>query len=77
MRYKWLDTEIDMSTVDPNKKIQKMRTEQEMRWALLILQDGYSITAQSHVSEPDVIFSDVIEELLEARKILAAERENT
>lgn len=61
-----------MTTIDPNKKIQKLRTEEEMRKALLqLLERKHMLSVPPQVEDADMVLSDVIEELLEARKKLA------
>jgi len=60
-----------MAKVNPNKRIQKRRTEQEMRNALADFLYGKaqrSIPPQD--DDADVILTDCIEELLEARQML-------
>jgi hypothetical protein len=60
-----------MAKIDPKKKIQKRRTEEEMRCALMDYDTGH--TQRSTPSQDDdtgIILKDCIEELLEARKTL-------
>jgi hypothetical protein len=61
-----------MTRIDPNKKIQKAHTEQEMRLALVALINGkHTLHIPPQVEDADMVFFDIIEELLEARKKLA------
>lgn len=60
-----------MTTIDPDKKIQRIRTEQEMRVALLnLLERKHTLSVPPQVEDADMVLSDVIEELLEARKTI-------
>lgn len=61
-----------MAKINPQKKIQKRRTEVEMRQALLKLYDsgGNMACLTADVDSPDVILQDCIEELLEARQMI-------
>lgn len=58
-----------MPKIDPNKKIQKQRTEQEMKKALEKLSSSGNARIID-VDDPDIILNDVIEELLEKRQII-------
>ena len=61
-----------MTTIDPNKKIQRIRTEEEMRKALAAYTlDNVHMSIPPQSYDDDIVLSDVIEELLEARKELA------
>lgn len=61
-----------MTTIDPNKTIQKYRREEEMRYALAtLINQGHTLHIPPQVEDADIVLSDVIEELLEARKKLA------
>ena len=65
-----------MSTIDFDKKIQKHRTEEEMRKALLqLLERKHMLSVPPQVEDADIVISDVIEELLEAREKLSKEQE--
>jgi hypothetical protein len=60
-----------MTTIDPNKKIQKIRTEDEIRKALLnLLERKHTLSVPPQVEDADMVLSDVIEELLEARETI-------
>lgn len=60
-----------MTTIDPNKTIHKYRREEEMRKALLqLLERKHMLSVPPQVEDADMVLSDVIEELLEARKKL-------
>ena len=61
-----------MSKINPQKKIQKRRTEAEMRKALQTLYDsgGNMACITADADSPDVVMRDIIEELLEARQLL-------
>lgn len=66
------EREQTMTTIDPNKTIQKYRREEEMRKALLqLLERKHTLSVPPQVEDADIVLSDVIEELLEARKKLA------
>ena len=58
-----------MTKINPNKLIQKRRTEQEMRTALYDLRIGCP-KLEHGIDDTDTVLSDVIEELLEARAII-------
>lgn len=61
-----------MTTIDPNKKIQRIRTEEEMRKALAAYTlDNVNMSIPPQSYDDDMVLSDVIEELLEARKKLS------
>jgi hypothetical protein len=55
--------------INPQKKIQKQRTEQEMRTALYDFRIGHP-KLNIDIDDTDTVFADVIEELLEKREIL-------
>lgn len=60
-----------MTKINPNKRIQKRRTEAEMRKALKAFCDGKPqrcIPPQD--DDSDIILQDCIEELLEKRQLL-------
>ena len=60
-----------MSTIDSNKRMQKWRTEQEIRMALNdFISQKYALHIPPQVEDADMVLSDVIEELLQARKVL-------
>lgn len=61
-----------MAKVNPNKPIQKRRTEQEMRNALTDWRTGNAqhFHVPSEMDDTDIILQDCIEELLEARQML-------
>lgn len=59
-----------MPKINPQKKIQKRRTEQEMRNALASMTDMNNARPGLDVDDPDVVLSDVIEELLEQRQLV-------
>lgn len=58
-----------MTKINPNKLIQKRRTAQEMHDALYAFRIG-SPELHNDIDDTDTVFSDVIEELLEARAII-------
>jgi len=58
-----------VTKINPNKLIQKRRTEQEMRTALYDLRIGCP-KLEPGIDDTDTVLSDVIEELLEARAII-------
>ena len=65
-----------MSTIDPNKKIQKAHTEQEMRMALNdFISQKYALHIPPQVGDADMVLSDAITELIEAREKLASSGE--
>lgn len=58
-----------MSKVNTNKKIQKPRTEQEMRAALSnFCKNKFTMCVPPQTDDDDVVLLDCIEELLEARQ---------
>lgn len=61
-----------MAKINPNKRIQKRRTEQEMRNALGDWRAGSAehLHVPSEMEDTDIILQDCIEELLEARQLL-------
>jgi hypothetical protein len=60
-----------MVKTNPNKTIQRQRTEDEMRQALHALVTGKSTTSvPSQVDDDDVVLSDAIAELIEKRQII-------
>lgn len=66
------ERETGMTAIDPNKTIQKYRTEEEIRKALSNLTHRkHTMTVPPQVEDADMVLSDVIEELLEARNKLA------
>lgn len=58
--------------INPNKKIQKHRTEQEMRVALSDWSVGSAqhLHVPSEIDDTDIILNDCIEELLECRQMV-------
>ena len=56
-----------MPKIDPNKKIQKQRTEQEMRFAL---QHFTANDDPIDIDDAKIVLNDVIEELLEKRQLV-------
>jgi hypothetical protein len=59
-----------MVKTNPNKTIQRQRTEDEMRQALYALATGKSTTSvPSQVDDDDVVLSDAIAELIELRQM--------
>lgn len=56
-----------MPKINPSKKIQKRRTEQEMRNALASFAGQQPAT---DVDDAGVVLSDCIEELLESRQLI-------
>jgi hypothetical protein len=65
-----------MAKIDPRQVIQRRRTEDEMRQALhdfICGNAGGSTPPQD--DDTDIILNDCIEELLEARKLLAEIRQ--
>jgi hypothetical protein len=62
-----------MSTIDPTKKVQKVRTEEEMQNALAnFCVQKHTLTVPPQIDDEDIVLSDAIEELLETRKLLAS-----
>lgn len=60
-----------MSKLNPNKLIQKRRTEQEMRTALKNFCGGKNeFCVPPQIDDDDIVLNDCIEELLEARTII-------
>lgn len=61
-----------MAKVNPNKRIQKRRTEQEMRKALGDWQAGSAqhLHIPPEIDDTDIVLQDCIEELLESRQLL-------
>ena len=59
-----------MPKINLQKKIQRRRTEQEMRNALLSLVDMNVARPALDVDDPDIVLGDCIEELLESRQLL-------
>lgn len=60
-----------MSTIDPNKKVQKTRTEKEMRKALSnLINRTHTMTVPPQDYDDDIVIMDIIAELLEAREKL-------
>lgn len=58
-----------MGKINPQKKIQKLRTEEEMRMALYDFRIGQP-KLNIDIDDTDTVFSDVIEELLEKRQMI-------
>jgi hypothetical protein len=58
-----------MRKINPQKKIQKLRTEEEMRMALYDFRIGQP-KLNIDIDDTDTVFSDVIEELLEKRQMI-------
>src|SRR5438270_14075694 len=62
-----------MTAIDPNKKTQKIRTEEEISQALSnFCQGKHTMTIPPQDSDDDVVLYDAFSELLEARKLLAS-----
>jgi hypothetical protein len=58
--------------IDPNKKMQKVRTEDEIRQALSNACHGkLRMTVPPQVEDDDIVLYDAFKELLDARKKLA------
>jgi len=57
--------------IDPNKKMQKIRTEDEIRQALSNATHGkLRMTVPPQVEDDDIVLYDAFKELLEAREKL-------
>jgi hypothetical protein len=60
-----------MTKLDPLKKIQKHRTEEELRSALTAIRKGhYRGSAPAQDDDTDVVLQDCIEELMELRQLV-------
>ena len=66
------EMENDVSTIDINKKIQKVRTEEEIHKALSNFCHGrHTMTVPPQIDDDDIVLYDAFRELKEARKTLA------
>jgi hypothetical protein len=59
-----------MGKINPNRKIQRYHTEDEMRSALERLSSGRGVKSiPPQVEDDDIVLTDCIEELLEGRRL--------
>lgn len=57
-----------MTAIDPNKKIQRIRTEEEIRAALSnLIHRKHTMTVPPQVEDDDIVLYDAFKELLQAR----------
>lgn len=60
-----------MPTIDPDKRIQKIRTEEEIRKALSnLIHRKHTMTVPPQVDDDDIVLYDAFKELLDTRKTL-------
>lgn len=60
-----------MTTIDPDKKIQKIRTEEEIRTAISnFIHHKHKMCMLPQIDDDDIILYDAFKELMEAREKL-------